>query len=147
MRWFFGLFRNVQCRNCIFDSLLSKPFVFWVSFKKTNPLITDPCSLRCPHICRETFPGDCNHDVHKMTHSAESERFGLYGCSIFLHGLLISGVGCMTQHMYYRSLSCGMCAALCKATEINAQHHTRGPMFFSAEISFKKTVLKICCKQ
>jgi hypothetical protein len=27
---------------------------------------------------RETFPGDCNHDVHKMTHSAESERFGLY---------------------------------------------------------------------
>jgi hypothetical protein len=50
-----------------------------------NPLITDPCSLRCPHICRETFPGDCNHDVHKMTHSAESERFGLYGCSIFLH--------------------------------------------------------------
>jgi hypothetical protein len=30
----------------------------------------------------ETFPGNCNHDVHKMTHSAESERFGLYGCSI-----------------------------------------------------------------
>jgi hypothetical protein len=30
----------------------------------------------------ETFPGDCNHGVHKMTHSAESERFGLYGCSI-----------------------------------------------------------------
>jgi hypothetical protein len=30
----------------------------------------------------ETFPGDCNHGVHKMTHSAKSERFGLYGCSI-----------------------------------------------------------------
>ncbi len=30
----------------------------------------------------ETFPGCCNHDVHKMTHSAESERFVLYGCSI-----------------------------------------------------------------
>ncbi len=34
---------------------------------------------------QETFPGDCNHDVHKMTHSAKSERFGLCGCSIFLH--------------------------------------------------------------
>ncbi len=44
--------------------------------------ITGPyCSLRCPTRW-ETFPGDCNHDVHKMTHSAESERFGLYGCSI-----------------------------------------------------------------
>jgi hypothetical protein len=28
---------------------------------------------------RDTFPGDCNHDVHKITHSAESERFGRYG--------------------------------------------------------------------
>ena len=34
---------------------------------------------------QESFPGDGNHDVHKMTHSAKSERFGLYGCSIFLH--------------------------------------------------------------
>ncbi len=30
---------------------------------------------------RDTFPGDCNHDVHKMTHSAESERFGPCGLS------------------------------------------------------------------
>ncbi len=36
---------------------------------------------------QETFPGDCNHDVHKKTHSAKSERFGLYGCSIFLHAI------------------------------------------------------------
>ncbi len=27
----------------------------------------------------ETLPEDGNHDVHKMTHSAESERFGQYG--------------------------------------------------------------------
>jgi hypothetical protein len=25
---------------------------------------------------QETFPGDGNHDVHKMTHSAESEDLG-----------------------------------------------------------------------
>jgi hypothetical protein len=25
---------------------------------------------------QEYFPGDGNHDVHKITHSAESERFG-----------------------------------------------------------------------
>jgi hypothetical protein len=28
---------------------------------------------------QESFPGDGNHDVHKITHSAESERFGRYG--------------------------------------------------------------------
>ncbi len=39
---------------------------------------------------QETFPGDCNHDVHKMTHSAKSERFGLCGCSIFLHGFTLA---------------------------------------------------------
>ncbi len=45
---------------------------------------------------QETFPGDCNHDVHKMTHWGKSERFGLYGCSIFLHALdLLSRV-----HLY-----------------------------------------------
>ncbi len=27
------------------------------------------------------FLGDCNHDVHKITHSAKSERFGLCGLS------------------------------------------------------------------
>ncbi len=30
---------------------------------------------------QETFLGDCNHDVHKITHSAKSERFGLCGLS------------------------------------------------------------------
>jgi hypothetical protein len=30
---------------------------------------------------QETFPGDGNHDVHKITHSAESERFGPCGLS------------------------------------------------------------------
>ncbi len=34
---------------------------------------------------KTTSTGDCNHDVHKITHSTKSERFGLYGCSIFLH--------------------------------------------------------------
>ncbi len=28
---------------------------------------------------QESFPGDGNHDVHKITHSAKSERFGRYG--------------------------------------------------------------------
>ncbi len=28
---------------------------------------------------QESFSGDGNHDVHKITHSAESERFGRYG--------------------------------------------------------------------
>ncbi len=28
---------------------------------------------------QESFPGDGNHEVHKITHLAESERFGLYG--------------------------------------------------------------------
>ncbi len=86
MRWFFGLFSNVQCRNCTSSIVYYRT----LSFFGDESLITDPCSLRCPHICRETFPGDCNHDVHKMTHSAESERFGLYGCSIFLHALCTS---------------------------------------------------------
>jgi hypothetical protein len=26
-----------------------------------------------------------------MTHSAKSERFGLYGCSMFLHGKSVAG--------------------------------------------------------
>jgi hypothetical protein len=30
---------------------------------------------------QESFPGDGNHDVHKITHSAESERFGPCGLS------------------------------------------------------------------
>ncbi len=33
---------------------------------------------------QETFPGDGNHDVHKMTHSAESEIFGKYGWSFLI---------------------------------------------------------------
>jgi hypothetical protein len=31
---------------------------------------------------QESFPGDGNHDLHKITHSAESERFGRYGLSL-----------------------------------------------------------------
>ncbi len=43
---------------------------------------------------QETFPGDGNHDVHKITHSAESERFGKYGWAFLITdpwcGLVIS---------------------------------------------------------
>ena len=39
---------------------------------------------------QEFFPGDCNHDVHKMTHSAESERFGPCGLSPNSKSLVVS---------------------------------------------------------
>jgi hypothetical protein len=48
-----------------------------------NPVFTPvPVHVVPPQMFsarRETFPGDCNHDVHKTTHSDESERFGRYG--------------------------------------------------------------------
>ena len=42
---------------------------------------------------QESFSGDGNHDVHKITHSAESERFGRNGqslSSISLEGTLLA---------------------------------------------------------
>ncbi len=68
-------------------SLISLPFLSWCpALAERIGTLSSTRVTQMSTARQETFPGEGNHDVHKMTHSAESERFWLYGCSIFLHG-------------------------------------------------------------